>query len=68
MKNRKMREENQSRLMGIEDLMRYAAIGRNSARALGEEAGAVVRVGTRVLYDRKKIDEWIDRQTGIEDE
>lgn len=62
MRTKKATEENQNRLMGIEDLMRYAALGRNSARAFGEEAGAVIRVGTRVLYDRKAIDRFIDCQ------
>lgn len=51
------------RLMGIEELMRYTSLGRNPARNLAKSANAIVRVGTRVLYDRKKIDSYIDNYT-----
>ena len=50
------------RLLGITELMRYTSLGRNSAIDLGKTSCAVVRVGGRVLYDRKKIDAWIDEQ------
>ncbi|MCM1543100.1 MAG: hypothetical protein NC121_17830 [Blautia sp.] len=29
---------------------------------LGKNSGSIVRIGTRVLYDRQKIDKWIDEQ------
>lgn len=50
------------RLMKIDDLMRYTSLGRNTAMNLGKSANAIVRIGTRVLYDRKKIDRYIDEQ------
>ena len=50
------------RLMGIKELMAYTSLGRNSALELGKNACAIVRIGKRVLYDRKKIDIWIDQQ------
>lgn len=50
------------RLMGIKELMDYTSLGRNSALELGKNACAIVRIGKRVLYDRKKIDIWIDQQ------
>lgn len=50
------------RLMGISELMRYTSLGKNSALAFGKEACAVVRIGKRILYDRQKIDQWIDEQ------
>lgn len=50
------------RLMGIKGLMAYTSLGRNSALELGKNACAIVRIGKRVLYDRKKIDIWIDQQ------
>ena len=55
-------EQGYGRLMNINDLMRYTALGRNSAMNLGKTANAIVRIGTRVLYDRKKIDSYIDSQ------
>ncbi len=50
------------RLMGVSELMRYTSLGRNSAMDLGKDANAIVRMGKRVLYDRQKIDKWIDEQ------
>lgn len=50
------------RLMGIDELMRYTSLGRNSASEMGKLASAIVHIGKRVLYDRKKIDTWIDTQ------
>ena len=50
------------RLMGIAELMRYTSLGRNTAMELGKNANAIVRMGKRVLYDRRKVDKWIDEQ------
>lgn len=51
------------RLMGIHELQLYTSLGRNSAMELGKNANAIVRMGKRVLYDRQKIDKWIDEQS-----
>lgn len=50
------------RLFDIKDLMQYMSIGRNSAIKIGKDAGAIVRFGRRVLYDREKIDEYIEEK------
>jgi predicted DNA-binding transcriptional regulator AlpA len=50
------------RLLGINELMEYTSLGRNTAMELGKNASAIVRIGKRVLYDRHKIDKWIDSQ------
>lgn len=50
------------RLMGISELMRYTSLGRNTAMELGKNSNAIVRIGKRVLYDRRKIDQYIDEQ------
>lgn len=50
--------------MDIKKLMEYLSLGRNSAMDAGKEADAVIRFKGRTLYDRKKIDEWIDRIGG----
>lgn len=55
------------RLLGINELMSYTSLGKNNAQKLGQNANAMVRFGKRVLYDRKKIDEWIDRQSENEE-
>lgn len=56
------------RLLDIKELCFYLSLGRNNASVFGKEIGARVQFGTRVLYDRKKIDEWIDGKTGVADE
>ena len=51
---------NNSRLMDIKGLMAYTSLGRNSAMKLGADSGAKVKIGKRALYDRRKIDIYID--------
>lgn len=55
-----------SRLMDTEELRAYTNLGRNNAMKLGEEIGAKVKIGKRVLWDRAKIDKYFDELTGIE--
>lgn len=57
--------EGQSRLMDTEELRAYTNLGRNNAMKLGEEIGAKVQIGRRVLWDRRKIDEYFDSLTGV---
>lgn len=56
----------ESRLMDTEELRAYTNLGRNNAMKLGEEIGAKVKIGKRVLWDRKKIDSYLNKLTGIE--
>lgn len=53
------------RLMDTKELMSYTGLGRNNAMKLGEEIGSKVRVGKRVLWDRKKIDKYLDELTDV---
>lgn len=50
----------QPRLIDLKALQVYTGLGEKRAAQLGREAGAVVRYGTRVLYDRETIDRYID--------
>ncbi|WP_313185893.1 hypothetical protein [Lacrimispora sp.] len=54
----------ESRLMDTEELRAYTNLGRNNAMKLGEEIGAKVKVGKRVLWDRVKIDQYLNELTG----
>ena len=56
----------ENRLMDTEELRAYTNLGRNNAMKLGEEIGAKVKIGKRVLWDRKKIDQYINDLTGAE--
>ena len=37
-------------------------VGKGTATKLGEDAGAVVRLGKRKLYNVRKIEEYIDKK------
>ena len=52
------------RMLGTKELRQYLSLGMKSAQALGRAAGAELRLGRRVLYDREKIDAYISRQMG----
>lgn len=54
-----------SRLMDTEELRAYTSLGRNNAMKLGKEIGAEVRIGRRVLWDRRKVDEYVNSLTGV---
>lgn len=58
-------EAGNARLMDTEELRSYTSLGRNSAMKLGEEIGAKVKIGRRVLWDRRKIDEYFNSLTGV---
>lgn len=66
MQKRKITLSNEkARLMDIEELRAYTSLGRNSAMKLGEEIGAKVQIGRRVLWDRRKIDDYFNSLTGV---
>lgn len=56
---------NEVRLMDTEELRAYTNLGRNNAMKLGEEIGAKVKIGRRVLWDKRKVDEYFDSLTGV---
>lgn len=55
----------ESRLIDTEELKAYTNLGRNNAMKLGEEIGAKVQIGRRVLWDRVKIDQYFNNLTGV---
>ena len=55
----------ESRLMDTEELRGYTNLGRNNAMKLGEEIGAKVKIGKRVLWDKVKIDQYLNNLTGV---
>lgn len=54
-----------SRLMDTEELRAYTNLGRNNAMKLGEDIGAKVQIGRRVLWDRVKVDQYLNSLTGV---
>ena len=66
MRNRTVTAEvGKARMMDTEELRAYTNLGRNSAMKLGEDIGAKVQIGRRVLWDRRKIDEYFNSLTGV---
>ena len=54
------------RYLGIEELRQYMNVGEGTARRIGSAAGAVIKFGRRVLYDRELIDAYMDKQRASE--
>lgn len=68
----KLLEENKNkmqevRLLDIHQLMVYIGLGRNKALEIGKESNSIVRIGRRVLYDKKQIDQYIDEMVDKSD-
>lgn len=56
-----MERELTPRLMTLTVLMKYICMGREASRNFGRKAGADIRYGNLWMYDRKKIDEYIEQ-------
>lgn len=48
------------RLLSATEFCAYSSTGRNKAMELAEVAGAISRMGRRVLIDRVKFDDYCD--------
>lgn len=55
----------EARLMDTEELRMYTNLGRNNAVKLGEDIGAKIQIGRRILWDRVKIDQYFNSLTGV---
>lgn len=53
----------EARMLNTRELQSYIGLGRNNAMKFGEEAGAKVKLGKRVLWDKRKIDRYVDTLT-----
>ena len=54
----------QARLMKLDDVAAYLAVGRTYAKHIAEEAGAVRRLGSSWLCDRTVLDAYLSERTG----
>lgn len=55
------------RMMNVEQGCAYTGLGNNSFRVWAEKIGSKRKFGARALYDRKVIDEALDKLNGSED-
>lgn len=51
------------RTMDTHALCAYLGLGQYAARDIAQNAGAIIKVGRRVVYDRMKIDAYMDSLT-----
>lgn len=61
-----MEKKEKARLLDTEELRTYVCLGRNNAMKLGVDSGAKIKIGRRVLWDRTKIDRYLNSLTGAE--
>ncbi len=52
-------------LVDIAGLQSMLSIGKNTAAKIGIEAGAVIKIGRRTLYNTRKIQEFIEANNNI---
>ena len=68
MKARQFYPVDNIRLLSLSALKSYLSVGDKTARRIGREAGAVIEIGTRKLYDKIVIDKYVDTLRGKDDE
>lgn len=52
----------QKRLLSRKEACAYVGLGLNRGVEFCDQSGARIQYGDRVLYDRKKLDEYIDEE------
>ena len=61
MQKRKVQKElDGKRYVSMDELRQYTSLGRDSAMKIGRDSGAIIKIGRRVVYDLKKIDEYLE--------
>ena len=59
--NKRITKENRlGRFVSMDELRQYTGLGRVSATKIGRDSGAIIKIGRRVVYDLKKIDEYLE--------
>ena len=59
-----MEDLNNKRLLSMQEAMYYTGLKQVKCREFLESIGAIVRIGTRIFGDRKRIDEAFDTSNG----
>ena len=60
MEKRKVLEASDKITVDILELQALLSVGRHTAEKIAREAGAAVRFGKRIVYNRRKIENYID--------
>lgn len=56
-------EKNDKRLLDASEVCYYLSLGRNRGVEFAKSIGAEVKIGRRSLYDRVKIDHYLNKLT-----
>ena len=54
----------EKRLFSLDEGIEYTGLMRTKFRAWAVEIGALVKIGSRALYDKRVIDEYLDQRGG----
>lgn len=65
MRKTNVKEANVKITVDIVGLQNMLSVGKNTAYKIGEEAGAVVRLGKRKLYIVSKIEDYINKKSEV---
>jgi len=52
----------EKRLLDVNEVCIYLSLGRNKGIEFAKEIGSEVKIGRRSLYDKTKIDKYLDEQ------
>lgn len=64
MNMRLRRETNNKILVDVNELQAMLSVGKNTAIKIGNESGAVVKIGNRKLYNVQTIEEYVKQLMG----
>ena len=60
--NSSMLSSEQKRLLDANEVCVYLSLGRNKGIEFAKSIGAEIKIGRRVVYDKNKIDKYLDEQ------
>ena len=58
--NKKINHDYEKRMLSINELSDYIGLGRNKSMEIGRSIGALKKIGSRCLYDKKIVDTYLD--------
>ena len=66
--NKRTKEENTTPVFSgsVEDAKTRYGLGYNSVRALAEKADAIIKIGSRTIYNFNKIDAYLNNNSKVE--
>ncbi len=68
MNARNVATNNEVRYMDAQTLAAYLSLGVINAREVGKKAGARRQIGRRVVFDREKVDAYMEKMCGGDDQ